>query len=74
MFADNLLDNPDQLDGYRALVGAHKHRPFECVGEQAESLLTFTWIANQGDWRGTEVVKTLVSEMPELLQHRPELE
>lgn len=74
MFADNLLDDPDQLEGYRALVGAHNHRPFECVGEQAESLLTFAWIANHGDWSGTEVVRSLVSEMPELLDQRPELE
>ena len=31
MFADNLLDNQTQVEGYRALLGLHEHRPFECV-------------------------------------------
>ena len=74
MFADNLLDNPTQVEGYRALLGLHEHRPFECVGEQAESLLTFTWIVHQSDWSRTAVVSALTQEMPELLKPHPELE
>ena len=74
MFADNLLDNPTQVEGYRALLGLHEHRPFECVGEQAESLLAFTWVAHQSDWRGSAVVRALVEEMPQLLAPHPELE
>ena len=74
MFADNLLDNPTQVEGYRALLGLHEHRPFECVGEQAESLLSFTWIAHQSDWSKSAVVSALTQEMPELLHPHPELE
>jgi len=74
MFADNLLDNPTQVEGYRALLGLHEHRPFECVGEQAESLLSFTWIAHQSDWSRSVVVGALTTEMPELLTPHPELE
>ncbi|HEV8012517.1 MAG TPA: hypothetical protein VGP34_00375, partial [Pontimonas sp.] len=74
MFADNLLDNQTQVEGYRALLGLHEHRPFECVGEQAESLLAFTWIAHQSDWCHSAVVKALTEEMPELSQPHPELE
>lgn len=74
MFADNLLDNPTQVEGYRALLGLHEHRPFECVGEQAESLLSFTWIAHQSDWSTSAVVRALTSEMPELLSPHPDLE
>jgi hypothetical protein len=74
MFADNLLDNPTQVEGYRALLGLHEHRPFECVGEQAESLLSFTWIAHQSDWSKSAVVTALTQEMPELLHPHPELE
>jgi hypothetical protein len=74
MFADNLLDNPTQVEGYRALLGLHEHRPFECVGEQAESLLAFTWISHQSDWSHSAVVSALTEEMPELLKHHPELE
>jgi hypothetical protein len=74
MFADNLLDNQSQVEGYRALLGLHEHRPFECVGEQAESLLAFTWIAHQSDWCHSAVVKALIEEMPELSQPHPDLE
>lgn len=74
MFADNLLDNQSQVEGYRALLGLHEHRPFECVGEQAESLLAFTWIVHQSDWCHSAVVKALIEEMPELSQPHPDLE
>jgi UDP-N-acetyl-alpha-D-muramoyl-L-alanyl-L-glutamate epimerase len=74
MFADNLLDNPSQLEGFRALLGLHEHRPFECVGEQAESMVAMTWIAQQSEWQGAAVVKALVAEIPELTQHHPDLE
>ena len=68
------MDNPTQVEGYRALLGLHEHRPFECVGEQAESLLAFTWITHQSEWRRSAVVTALVAEMPELTQPHPELE
>jgi len=74
MFADNLLDNPDQLEGYRALLGLHEHRPFECVGEQAESMVAMNWIAHQEDWKSRAVVAALRSEIPELGDAHPELE
>lgn len=74
MFADNLLDNPSQLEGYRALLGLHEHRPFECVGEQAESMLALHWVATAGEWKNAAVVKALVAEIPELLVPHPELE
>ena len=74
MFADNLLDNPTQIEGYRALLGLHDHRPFECVGEQAESLLSFTWIAQQSDWSRSAVVLALTEELPELRSPHPDLE
>jgi hypothetical protein len=74
MFADNLLDNPTQLEGYRALLGLHEHRPFECVGEQAESMVALTWISTQDEWKKTAVVSALVQEIPELLVAHPDLE
>ena len=74
MFADNLLDNPDQVEGYRALLGLADHRPFECVGEQAESTLAMNWIALQPEWSSHAVVRALREEIPELGLDRPELE
>jgi len=74
MFADNLLDNPAQLEGYRALLGLHEHRPFECVGEQAESMVAMNWIAHQEDWKSRAVVAALRAEIPSLGEAHPELE
>jgi hypothetical protein len=74
MFADNLLDNPKHLEGYRALLGLHDHRPFECVGEQAESMVALSWVAQQSDWRDASVVRSLREEIPELDNAHPELE
>ena len=74
MFADNLLDNPEQLEGYRALLGLHEHRPFECVGEQAESMVAMNWIAHQHEWKSFAVVRRLREEIPSLGDAHPELE
>lgn len=74
MFADNLLDNPSQLEGYRALLGLHEHRPFECVGEQAESMVALNWVAHQQEWKSQAVVQALRAEIPSLGEAHPELE
>jgi len=74
MFAANLLDDSRQIEGYRSLLGLAEHRPFECVGEQAESMVALTWITHQEDWKKSVVVTALVSEIPELLTPHPELE
>ena len=74
MFADNLLDNPKHLEGYRALLGLHEHRPFECVGEQAESMVALTWVTHQSEWRNAAVVRSLREEIPELENAHPDLE
>lgn len=74
MFSDNLLDNLGHLEGYRALLGLHEHRPFECVGEQAESMVALTWVAHQAEWQNAAVVKALIEEIPELARLHPELE
>lgn len=74
MFADNLLDNPSQVAGYRALLGLTEHRPFECVGEQAESMVAMNWIAHQEQWKSQAVVRALVAEVPDLGSAHPELE
>jgi hypothetical protein len=74
MFADNLLDNPRHLEGYRALLGLGEHRPFECVGEQAESMVALSWVATQADWKSAAVVAALREEIPELDTPHPELE
>ena len=37
IFGNNLLDDETQRDGFAQLCGLQEHKPFECVGEIAES-------------------------------------
>ncbi|HKT05592.1 MAG TPA: hypothetical protein VJT31_39255 [Rugosimonospora sp.] len=39
IFGKDMLADPAQLPGYRELAGVDGHKPFECVGEVAESLV-----------------------------------
>ncbi len=33
----DVLDDPAQIDGYRAILGIDAEKPFECVGETDEA-------------------------------------
>ena len=37
IFGGDLLADPEQIPGYRELLGVDGHKPFECVGEVEES-------------------------------------
>jgi UDP-N-acetyl-alpha-D-muramoyl-L-alanyl-L-glutamate epimerase len=63
IFGGNVLDDERQLAGYRELVGLTGHKPWECVGEIAESRAALLWLAAQPEWRDTTIVKTLAPEV-----------
>ncbi len=56
MFGGNLLDDPDQIEGVRALWN---DKPFDCVGELAESAIALDHLATREAWRDTVVVRAL---------------
>ncbi|HET8931668.1 MAG TPA: hypothetical protein VFN21_13490 [Acidimicrobiales bacterium] len=56
MFGGNLLDDPEQIEGVRALWS---DKPFDCVGELAESAIAVDHLATRQGWRDTVVVKAL---------------
>ncbi len=56
MFGGNLLADPDQIEGVRALWS---DKPFDCVGELAESAITVAHLASTPEWRDTVVVRAL---------------
>lgn len=64
IFGRDLLDDPAQLEGYRELVGLAGHKPFECVGEIAESRAAAAMLAADPGWRGTAVVRGLAAQLP----------
>jgi len=51
IFGQDLLADPAQADGFAELAGGRAHKPFECVGEEAESAAAMRLLAG-GDAGG----------------------
>jgi hypothetical protein len=62
IFGHNLLDDPEQVEGFRDLFAAGR-KPYECVGEQRESLLAFLFLLELPGWRDAAVVTALRTEL-----------
>jgi len=59
----DLLDDPSQVGGFRALCGLGGDKPFECVGEAGESRAALRALARQPAWRTHAVVRALQPEL-----------
>lgn len=62
----DLLDDPAQADGFRALCGLGRDKPFECVGEAGESRAAMAALAGDERWRGHAVVMALAPELAQV--------
>jgi hypothetical protein len=63
VFGRDLLDEDDQFDGFALLTATGGHKPFECVGEEQESLAAMRLLARDSRWRGQRVVRRLTAEV-----------
>ncbi len=63
VFGRDLLDDERQFAGFALLTATGGHKPFECVGEEEESLAAIRILATQARWRGHRVVRRLVAEV-----------
>lgn len=63
LFGCDLLDDERQFAGFALLTGTGGHKPFECVGEEAESLAAIRMLATQSRWREHCVVRRLVADV-----------
>jgi UDP-N-acetyl-alpha-D-muramoyl-L-alanyl-L-glutamate epimerase len=70
VFGRDLLDEERQFDGFSLLTATGGHKPFECVGEEQESLAAIRLLANDSRWREHRVLRRLVAEV--LPRHPPE--
>jgi UDP-N-acetyl-alpha-D-muramoyl-L-alanyl-L-glutamate epimerase len=71
IFGRNLFDDETQLDGFAELCGLRDHKPFECVGELAESAAVMSHLGGHPDWRDDAVVRQLHSAFASLRQRDP---
>jgi UDP-N-acetyl-alpha-D-muramoyl-L-alanyl-L-glutamate epimerase len=59
IFGRNILDQETQCAGFATLCGVCEHKPFECVGEIAESAAVMAHLGDHPDWRNDAVVRQL---------------
>jgi hypothetical protein len=63
VFGRDLLDEDGQFDGFALLTATGGHKPFECVGEEQESIAAIRLLADDPRWSGHRVVRRLVEEV-----------
>jgi hypothetical protein len=63
VFGADLLADDSQFDGFALLTATGGNKPFECVGEEQESLAAIRLLAEDKRWRHHAVVRRLVSEV-----------
>ena len=59
VFGGDMLDDPAQAEGYRAILGIDAEKPFECVGETDEARAALRALAAAPGWRDAAVVAAL---------------
>jgi hypothetical protein len=67
IFGGDLLANPALLPGYEELTGLAGHKPWECVGEIAESSVALIGLSRRPEWAGHAVVSQLAPRLQSLI-------
>lgn len=63
IFGADLLQDDGQFGGFASLTATGAHKPFECVGEEQESLAAIRLLAANPRWRDRRVVRRLTAEV-----------
>jgi hypothetical protein len=63
VFGSDLLADERQFEGFALLAASGGHKPFECVGEEQESLAAMRMLAEDERWREHPVVVRLAAEV-----------
>ncbi len=63
LFGADLLADESQFEGFALLAASGGHKPFECVGEEQESLAAMRMLAADERWREHAVVRRLAAEV-----------
>ncbi len=65
IFHKNLLNDGEQLEGFRELLGIKGHKPLECVGEIEESRTALLLLSQKVEWQQSSLVSVLLADLPE---------
>ena len=63
LFGRDLLEEQGQFEGFALLTATGGHKPFECVGEEEESLAAIRMLAADPRWSDHLIVRRLVAEV-----------
>jgi UDP-N-acetyl-alpha-D-muramoyl-L-alanyl-L-glutamate epimerase len=63
IFGADLLEDERQFAGFALLTATGGHKPFECVGEEQESLAAIRMLAGDPRWSEHRVVRRLAAEV-----------
>jgi hypothetical protein len=63
IFGVDLLEQESQFEGFALLTATGGHKPFECVGEEQESLAAMRLLAADPRWSAHRVVRRLAAEV-----------
>ena len=67
IFGRNLLDEAELAADFDALIEWQGHKPFECVGEAAESRAALAVLAGRAEWREDALVRRFATQiLPQL--------
>ena len=59
----DVLDDPDQIEGLAGLVEAGQPKPFECVGEVAESRVAVRLAVERAGWSGARALASVAERL-----------
>lgn len=63
IFGRNLLDDAELAGDFDELIEWQAHKPFECVGEAAESRAAFATLAGRAEWREDTLVRRFAEQV-----------
>jgi hypothetical protein len=63
IFGRDLLEEDEQFEGFALLTAAGGHKPFECVGEEQESIAAIRMLVADPRWSSHRVLARLVAEV-----------
>ncbi len=63
VFGRDLLEQEDQFEGFALLTATGGEKPFECVGEEQESLAAIRLLAEDPRWLEHRVLRRLIEEV-----------